>query len=75
MFTIARLTHRYYYGKRPHECKNNVVGYYSDIEKARATARDFLGEGAKVNNDFGFDVWTSPRLPHTEYIIDLIEVW
>jgi hypothetical protein len=75
MFTIARLTHRHYYGKRPDECSDNVVGYYSDIEKARTTAKDFLGEDAKVDNDFGFDIWTSPHLPHTEYIIDMIQVW
>jgi hypothetical protein len=75
MFTIARLTHRYYYGKRPHECKDNVVGYYSDIEKARTTAKDLLGEDAKVDNGFGFDIWVSSYLPHTEYIIDIIQVW
>ena len=74
-FTIARLTHRYYYGKRPNECKDNVVGYYSDIEKARATAKDFLGGDAKVHNGFGFDIWASPNQPNTEYIIDLIQVW
>ena len=75
MFTIARLTHRYYNGKRPNECSDNVVGYYSDIEKARATAKDFLGKDAKVDNDFGFDIWVSKNLPNTEYIIDLIQVW
>lgn len=75
MFTIARLTHRYYHGKRPHECADNVIGYYSDIEKARAAAKDHLGEEAKVDNTFGFDIWVSPHLPHTELIIDLLEVW
>ena len=75
MFTIARLTHRRYYGKRPNECHDGIVGYYSDIEKARATAKDFLGADAKVNNGFGFDIWVSPNLPNTEYIIDLIQVW
>lgn len=72
---IARLTHRHYYGKRPNECKDNVVGYYSTIEKARASAKDFLGEDATVNNDFGFDIWVTKGQPNTEYIIDLIEVW
>jgi hypothetical protein len=75
MFTIARLTHRYYSDKSSHEYQDGVVGYYSDIEKARATAKDFLGEDAKVDNDFGFDIWVSPHLPQTEYIIDLIQVW
>ena len=77
MMTIARLTHRYYEDctKKPHKCKDNVVGYYTTIEKARATAKDFLGEKATVNNDFGFDIWVSPNLPLTEYIIDLIAVY
>lgn len=74
--TIARLTHRHYYGnRRPWECKDNVVGYYTDIEKARATAKNFLGEEATCDNDFGFDIWVTPHLPYTEYIIDLITVY
>jgi hypothetical protein len=77
MMTIARLTHRYYKNrtKKPHECQDHVVGYYTTIEKARATAKDFLGENATVDNDFGFDIWVSPNLPLTEYIIDLIAVY
>ena len=72
---IAKLTHRYYYGKRPNECKDGIVGYYSNIEKARITVKDFLGEDAIVNNDFGFEIWTSKGQPNTEYIIDLVKVW
>lgn len=77
MMTIARVTHRYYKDstKKPHECHDGVVGYYTDIEKARATVKDFLGENATVDNDFGFDIWVSPYLPQTEYIIDLINVY
>ena len=75
MFTIARLTHRHCYGKRPEQCSDHVVGYYSDIEKARAAVKDFFGEDATLDNDFGFDVWVSEHLPNTEYIIDLIQVW
>lgn len=77
MFTIARVTHRYYGDrtKKPHDCKNNTVGYYSDIEKARTVVKDFLGEKATVDNDFGFDIWVAPNLPQTEYLIDLITVY
>ena len=72
---IYKLTHRYKYGKRPNECKDHTVGYYTTIEKARAVVKDFLGEDATVDNDFGFDSWTSPRNPNTEYLIDLVKVW
>lgn len=75
MFTIARLTHRHYSDKSSHKYQDGVVGYYSDIEKARTTAKDFLGEEATCDNDFGFDIWVSPHLPQTEYIIDIIQVW
>ena len=76
MFTIARLTHRRYGDRsKPWDCKDSTVGYYTDIEKARAAAKDFLGEEAKCDNDWGFDIWVSPNLPNTEYIIDLINVW
>lgn len=77
MFTIARLTHRRYNdkSKKPWDCSDHVVNYYSDIEKARTAAKDFLGEEATCEDDFGFDIWTSPHLPQTEYIIDLIKVW
>lgn len=73
---VYRVTHRHYYGNyQPHECRDHTVGYYSNIEKARVTVKDFLGEEATCNNDFGFDIWVSPHLPHTEYLIDVIEVW
>ena len=76
MMTIARLTHRRYNDRsKPWDYKDNTVGYYTDIEKARATAKDFLGEEATCDNDWGFDIWVSPNLPNTEYIIDLINVW
>ena len=77
MMTIARVIHRRYKdaAKKPHEYYDGVVGYYTDIEKARATVKDFLGENATVDNDFGFDIWVSPYLPQTEYIIDLINVY
>ena len=77
MFTIARVTHRYYGDctKKPYDCKDNTVGYYSDIEKARAVVKDFLGENATVDNDFGFDIWVAPNLQQTEYLIDLITVY
>jgi hypothetical protein len=77
MMTIAKVTHRRYNtrDKKPWDCSDNTVGYYTDIEKARATVKDFLGEEATCDNDFGFDIWVSPHLPQTEYLIDLIEVW
>lgn len=77
MFTIARVIHRHYGDrtKKPYDCKDNTVGYYSDIEKARAVVKDFLGENATVDNDFGFDIWVTPNLPQTEYLIDLITVY
>ena len=77
MMTIARLTHRHYNdkNKKPLDYKTHTVGYYTDIEKARAAIKDFLGEEAECDNDWGFDIWVSPNLPNTEYIIDLINVW
>jgi hypothetical protein len=76
MLTIYRVTHRYYYGThRPHECSDNTVNYFDSIEKARQCVKDFLGEEATVDNDFGFDIWVSKHLPHTEYIIDCIRVY
>ena len=77
MMTIARVTHRRYNtpDKKPWDCKDNTVGYYTDTEKARATVKDFLGKEAIVDNDWGFDIWVSPNLPQTEYIIDLINVY
>ena len=77
MMTIARVTHRRYNttDKKPWDCKDSTVGYYTDIEKARATVKDFLGANATADNDWGFDIWVSPNLPQTEYIIDLINVY
>ena len=77
MMTIARVIHRRYKDatKKPREYYDGVVGYYTNIEKARATVKDFLGENAIVDSDFGFDIWVSPNLPQTEYIIDLINVY
>lgn len=72
---IYKVTHRYKSGANHQQASDNIVGYYSTIEKARATVKHFLGEGATVDNDFGFDSWTSPNLPNTEYFIDLIKVW
>jgi hypothetical protein len=73
---IYRVTHRYYYGtRRPHECSDNIVAHFSSIEKARGCVKDFLGADAKCDDDFGFDIWTSPRLSHTEYLIDAIQVY
>lgn len=74
MLTIYRVTHRHYFGSRPDQCSDNTVGYYSTLEKAQATVKDFLGEAA-CNDDFGFEIWTSAHLPHTEYIIDCITVY
>ena len=77
MMTIARVTHRHYNtkDKKPWDCADHTVNYYTDIEKARAAVKDFLGAEATVDNDFGFDIWVSPNLPQTEYIIDLINVY
>lgn len=71
---IYRVTHRHY-SARPHDYTDYVVGYYSNIEKARATVKDFLGEDATCDNDFGFDNWVTPHLPNTEYFIDVVKVW
>lgn len=71
---IYRVTHRYY-NTRPHDCSDHTVGYYSTIEKARAVVKDFLGEEATCDNDFGFDCWVAPHLPNTEYLIDAVKVW
>lgn len=71
---IYRITHRYY-NIRPHDYADHTVGYYSTIEKARATIKNFLGEEATCDNDFGFDVWVSPYYKNTEYFIDVIKVW
>lgn len=71
---IYRVIHRYY-SVRPREYADHAVGYYSDIEKARAAVKSHLGEGATCDNDYGFDSWVSPHLPNTEYLIDAIEVW
>ena len=72
--TIYCVHHRHIYGDRPDQVKDHVVGYYSTIEKARDTVRDFLGDAA-CDDDWGFEVWTSPHLPHTEYHITAIQVW
>lgn len=74
MLTIARVTHRRYYGDRPDECVDHIEGYYTDIDKARAEVKSILGKTATVNNDFGFDVWVRPEFPKVEYLIDIIEV-
>jgi hypothetical protein len=71
---IYCVTHRHY-AVRPHQCADHIVGYYSTIEKARAVVKDFLGEEATCDNDFGFDCWVTPHLPNTEYLIDVIKVW
>lgn len=73
--TIARVTHRHNYGSKPNECSGHIVGYYTTIEKARDVVKDFLGNEATCNNDFGFDIWVTAHLPNTEYIIDLIAVY
>lgn len=75
MFTIAKLTRRYYYGDQPHEFHEYVENYYSDIEKARAAVKDILGEEATLDNEFGFDSWASIHHPKVVYFIDLIRVW
>ena len=73
---IYRVIHRYYYGeRRAHECKDYTVNYFSTVEKARTCVTDLLGENAKCNDDFGFEVWTSDFHPNTEYIIDAIRVY
>ena len=73
---VYRVTHRHYYGScRPHECSDHIVNYFTTIEKARDCVKDFLGCDAKCDNDFGFDIWTSNHLPHTEYLIDTIKVY
>lgn len=73
---IYKVTHRHYYGScRPHECSDHTVNYFDSIEKARACVKDFLGSDAKCDDDFGFDIWTSNHLPHTEYLIDAIKVY
>ena len=72
--SIYRVIHRHYYA-RPHKCADHIVGYYSTIEKARATVKAFLGEDATCDNAFGFDSWVTPHLPNTEYFIDVIQVW
>jgi hypothetical protein len=72
---IYRVTHRHYYGsRRPHECADHTVGYYSTLEKARACVQDLLDEGV-CDDSFGFEVWTSKYLPETEYLIDKIQVY
>lgn len=71
---IYRVTHRYY-NARPHDCKDHTVGYYSTIEKARATIKDLLGDDAVCDQDFGFDIWSSTHNPNTEYFVDVIQVW
>ena len=73
---VFRVTHRYYFGeRRPHECKDHTVNYFSTIEKARTCVKDLLGEDAKCDNDFGFDIWVSDFHPNTEYLIDMIRVY
>ena len=74
MLTIARVTRRYKYGTKPHECVDNVEGYYTDIEKARKVVKEILGSKATPDNEFGFDCWLNPDFPKVEYYIDLIEV-
>ena len=73
--TIYRVTHRYKNGSKPWQVSDHTVGYYSTIEKARDTVKNFLGENATLDNDFGFDSLASPNHSHTEYLIDLIKVW
>ena len=77
MMTIAKVTRRHYNteDKEAWDYSDHTVGYYTDIEKARTTVKDFLGASATVDNDWGFDIWVSPNFPKTEYIIDLINVY
>ena len=73
---IYRVTHRYYYGeRRPHECKDYTLNYFTTAEKARTCVKDCLGKDAKCEDDFGFEIWTSDFHPDTEYIIDMIRVY
>ena len=67
------VTHRYYV-TRPYDCKDHILGYYSTIEKARATVKDLLGDDAVCDQNFGFDVWSSAHNPNVEYLIDTIRV-
>lgn len=71
---IYVVHHRHIYGKRPDQVSDHVVGYYSTLEKAHDTIRDFLGDAA-CDDSWGFEVWTSPHLPHTEYHVSRIEVY
>lgn len=71
---VYRVTHRYYFvHSDTHE--DHTVNYFSTIEKARTCVKDLLGEGAKCDNDFGFDIWVSDFRPNTEYFIDMIRVF
>lgn len=71
---VYQVTRRYYFvHSDAHE--DQIVNYFSTIEKARLCVQDLLGEGAKCDNDFGFDVWVSERRPNFEYFIDVIRVY
>ena len=55
MLTIARVIRRYKYGTKPHECVDNIEGYYTDADKARKVVKEILGSKATLDNEFGFD--------------------
>ena len=73
---IYHVIHRYYFGeRRAHECKDHTLNYFSTLEKARTCVKDCLGETAKCEDDFGFEIWTSDIHDNTEYIIEMIRVY
>lgn len=72
---IYKVTHRYKYGEKPWECRDTIEGYWKDLETARAWVRKVLGGECALEDEWGFDIWTSPRRhPRIEIFIDKIEL-
>lgn len=70
--TVYRLTCRRY-GKsgQPYDCRDSNIGLYSTIDKARITAKAFLGSTAKSQTFGTLECWTNDltKLLKDEYII------
>lgn len=73
--TIYKITHRYYYGEKPHECNDHTEAYVATLDFAHEFVKTILGEDAKCDDNWGlFESWTAPHLPRIEYLIDPVRV-
>jgi hypothetical protein len=71
---VYKVTYRYNYGTKPFECRDVIEGFWKTLEGARDYVKKMLGAEVAVNDEWGFDIWKSPRHPRTEMFIEKIEL-